>query len=220
MAVQEAVVQRAVQQVNGHLDLRAGPDLAALDRLPEDLSSRLAAGFHEMCEVPLGEFRIGVGLGDEGRDDPSVRAVTDLAHPGLQQGQEVAAQRPGPADGRLTRSPLVIERVERERLFRGPPAVDGRLADARPLGDRVHTHGAGAAREEEVGGCAENRSARLLASWPPTSRRLRDRLAFHLPSFVRSETARSVSGEAGPAGGGVGGSWANVWNSAAMSRCS
>jgi hypothetical protein len=56
----------------------------------------------------------------------------------------------------------VVERVEGERLFGRPPAVDGGLADAGPFGDRVHADRSETACEEKLRGRGEDRLAGLL----------------------------------------------------------
>lgn len=165
MAVQEPVVDRAVEQVEYDFDFGVLGDLAAFDRALEDRAGLLAAGLDKACAVFLGELRIRLRLGEQRGDHAPVRAPVGEPYPGAQEAAQVAAERSGVA-GRRDVCPFVIERVRREGLLGGPPAVDRGLADAGPSGDGIHAHGGQAAFKEEFRRRVEDCLPRLLAARP------------------------------------------------------
>jgi hypothetical protein len=178
VAVQEPVVERAVEHVQRDLDLGVRRDLAALDRAAEDLAALLAARRDKACPVLGGEGRVHLRLGDEPGDHAPVRPAGGQPGPRTQQRQQVASQRSGVPRGRPGGRPLVEERVQRERFLGGPPAVDRGLADACPLGDRVHADRGQALHQQQFRRRLEDRQARLLAARPPAPRRHLARFAL------------------------------------------
>ena len=82
MAVEEAVVERPVEQVERELDVRRGRQLAAFDRPEEDRAGLGSAWLDEPLAVEVGEGRVGLRLGDQGGDDASVWSFADQADPG------------------------------------------------------------------------------------------------------------------------------------------
>jgi hypothetical protein len=55
--VQQAVVDGAVQQVEGDFEVRLGGDLAAVTGPDEELAGRVAPGLDEVAAVKLGKSR-------------------------------------------------------------------------------------------------------------------------------------------------------------------
>src|SRR5205814_5244845 len=113
---------------------------------------------------------VALRLCDQPRDDPPIRALGDDSDPGAEKREEIAAQRAG-APGPLG-SPLGEQDVQRERLLRGPPTVDRRLADPGDVGDLVHADSFEPALEEELRSRAEDRLPRPLAARATTPPRL------------------------------------------------
>src|ERR671930_66294 len=81
MAMEQPVVERAIEEVERELHVRGGGDLAALDCAPEERARRLAAWLDEARTVLRREFRVGPGLGNQRRDHAPIRAGADAAEP-------------------------------------------------------------------------------------------------------------------------------------------
>ena len=92
VAVQQPVVDRAVEEVKRDLDFGVRGDLAAVDRPAENRASLVAARLDEPRAVLAGERRVGLGLGDQGGDHAPVGPLTGEPGPGTQQAEQVAAQ--------------------------------------------------------------------------------------------------------------------------------
>src|SRR5437899_1706419 len=72
VALEEAVVERAVEHVEGELGVGGFWQFAALDCSLQDLSDVVAAGLEKALAVLLGECGVGLRFGDERGDDASV----------------------------------------------------------------------------------------------------------------------------------------------------
>jgi hypothetical protein len=77
VALEEAVVERAVDQVERDLNVEVSPDLTARDGPLEDLPGLSAARLDNVPLVLSGEGRVGPRLGDQGPDHPGVRPGAD-----------------------------------------------------------------------------------------------------------------------------------------------
>ena len=78
MAVEQAVVDRAVEEVEGDFDVGVRCDLAAFDRAEEERACCVAPGLDEVLSVQLGEIRVRLRFGDEAGDDASERLLVQL----------------------------------------------------------------------------------------------------------------------------------------------
>ena len=114
------------------------------------------------------------------------RARADAPDPGSKECEQVGSERAGV--GRLGPGgvPLVVERVEGERLLARPPAVDRGLAHAGAFGDLVHAHRLETLLEQQLRGGVEDRRVRLLAAGPASPLLLTRRRT----SLIRAGTFR------------------------------
>ena len=112
VAVQQPVIERAVEQVERYFDVGAGGDLAAFDGAVEDGPCLVAAGFDQAPAVFGGEYRVGLCLGDQCGDDPAVGAAAGQLGPGAQQREQVTAQGAGVAGVGAGGGPLGVQGVE------------------------------------------------------------------------------------------------------------
>jgi hypothetical protein len=124
----QAAVERTVDQVECHLDVRIRGDIPAVDGALEDFPYLVPAGVDDALLVLGVEDRVGPRLGDQRRDHPGVGAAADKPGRRAQQREQVAAQRAGIRGCRGHGGPFSVERVECQRFLGGPPAVDGGLA--------------------------------------------------------------------------------------------
>ncbi len=95
MTVEEAVADRAVEEVEPGFDIGVRRDLAAFDRAAEDRAGLVAARRGETCAVFARECGVGLGFGDQRRDRTPVRPYGRLLAsrgPGAQQAEQVTAQ--------------------------------------------------------------------------------------------------------------------------------
>jgi len=166
MTVQQPVIERAVQQVDGGLDVGAERDIAARERPLEDGPRQRPARFDEPFPVDGAKPWVAPGLGDQRADDPAVRPVAHPRDPRHQQFEQVTAQRAGVRRLAARVRPLLVERVEREHLLLRPPAVDRGLAHPGEFGDRVHADRGHPALEQEFRGGGEDRLPGGLAARP------------------------------------------------------
>jgi hypothetical protein len=114
VAAQQAVVDGAVQQVEGDFEVRLGGDLAAVTGPDEELAGRVAPGLDEVAAVKLGKIAVRLRFCDETGHDAGVGLAVQLSNPRAEPGQEVAAQAPGVALAGWRRGcPFGGERVER-----------------------------------------------------------------------------------------------------------
>ena len=127
---------------------------------------RLASRRDEPLVVDRRELGIGLGFGDQLRNHAPVWTRADAPDPGSKECEQVGSERAGV--GRLAPGgvPLVIERIEGERLLARPPAVDRGLAHIGAFGDLVHAHRVETLFEQQLRGGVEDRRARLLATGP------------------------------------------------------
>ena len=93
--MKEAVVDRAVEQVQGDVEVRVGADLATVDGPEKELACLVSTGRHEPLPVELGELGVRLGLGEQAGDDAFVGFLVELGQPGVDAGQQVAAQAAG-----------------------------------------------------------------------------------------------------------------------------
>src|SRR5664279_4319461 len=84
VAVQQSVVDGPVEQVEGDVDVRVRGDLAAVDGPTQEFAGIGPARLDEVFPVELGEFGVGLGLGDEAGDDPPVWPLFELPQPGAE----------------------------------------------------------------------------------------------------------------------------------------
>src|ERR1022692_3156404 len=91
MTVQEAVVDRAVEEVERDLDLGLGGDLAAFDRAADDRACLVAARLDEPRAVLTGERGVCLGFGEQGGDHAPVGPAAGEPGPGAEQAEHVAA---------------------------------------------------------------------------------------------------------------------------------
>ena len=158
MAVQECGGRsgRRRGRARGRRRCPAGSSPRSIARL-RTRAGRVAARLDEACAVVLARTRDRSGPRRPGRDHASVRARARPAGPrggAAPAGRRAASRCPArPAGG----VPLVVERVEGERLLARPPAVDRGLADAGALGDLVHAHRLETVAEQQLGGGGEDR---------------------------------------------------------------
>jgi hypothetical protein len=73
LAVEQAVVDRAVEEVEGDLEVGVGWNLAALDHTEEKRACCVGPGLNEVFAIKHGEFRVRLSFGDEAGDDASER---------------------------------------------------------------------------------------------------------------------------------------------------
>ena len=91
MAVQQAVVDGAIQQVEGDFEVRVGGDLAAVTGPDDELAGRVAPSLDEVAAVQFGEIGVRLRFCDETGHDAGVGLAVQLSNPRAEPGQEVAA---------------------------------------------------------------------------------------------------------------------------------
>ena len=82
MTVQQAVVDGAVQQVEGDVEVGVSGDLAAVTGSEKELAGRVASGLDEVAAVQLGELGVRLSFCDETGDDAGVGLAVQLSKPG------------------------------------------------------------------------------------------------------------------------------------------
>jgi hypothetical protein len=165
--VQQAVVQGAVEQVDGRLDVGVGADLPARDRAPEQGPGLCAARLDVPLPVQVAERRVRRRLGHQRANDPAERPSAGPLDPPGKQREQVAAQRAAVRRIRARLGQLLVQDVEGERLLGGPPAIDGRLAHPGLLRDRVHADRAEAVAQHQFRRRGEDGPPGGLTARPP-----------------------------------------------------
>src|SRR3984885_2676616 len=93
VAVQQPVVERPVEQVDRHLDVRIGRDLAAFDGAAEDGSGLVPTRLDQTPLVLGREGRVGPSLHQQRGHHPAVRPAAGQPAPREQQREQINAER-------------------------------------------------------------------------------------------------------------------------------
>jgi hypothetical protein len=206
VALQQAVVGRAEQQVEHHVRIGVRGDLAAVDGPPDQ--DRVAGP--ERLEHPLaprgGQGGVALRLGDQPGQHPARRGPGHRPDPPAQRGEQVAVEGPGVRD-RLLPGELGQEGVEREGAAGAPAAVHRGLAHSGPGRHLLHRHPAETALGEQFRRRRQDGPVRFLAARPAApARQVRagrrvsyltpvrwNTRAVHEVAAYSKETRRSVS---------------------------
>ena len=89
------MVDRAVEQVQGDVEVRVGADVATVDRPEKELACLVSTGCHEPLPVELGELGVCLGLGEQAGDDAFVGFLVELGQQtgrALQRGDQDRAR--------------------------------------------------------------------------------------------------------------------------------
>jgi hypothetical protein len=133
----EPPVHGCGDEVEGHLDVGVGGQLAAVDRAPQDGGPDRTPLLADRRPDGLCHLRVACTFGREVGEDPREPGVDEPLVQCAEDAEEVTAQ--GPGVGCRGQFDADVPQHSHDHLLLGGPApVERALADARPPGDGLH----------------------------------------------------------------------------------